>query len=109
MVEQNDGTATLEQQRKVNPGSEPLRERTDVVSTTIEDKAHLPNAPQGGTGASGVALEELPADVSDAAQDGEEFYKELARYNAERRPETSSWKTTQDDELPQDTSSTAGD
>jgi hypothetical protein len=103
--QKNDGMATLSERREMN--SEPLGERSDKVSTTIEDKAHLPAAPQGGTGASRVAIEGLDGKMADAVQADEKFYDELDDYNAEREPETQSWKTTRDDDLPVDTSTTA--
>jgi hypothetical protein len=103
--EKNDGTSTLSEQREMN--SAPIGARSDKVSTTIENKAYLPAAPQGGTGASRVTFEELGDNMADAVQADEKFYDELDAYSAERKPETTSWKDTEDDDLPVDTSSTS--
>jgi hypothetical protein len=105
MPEQNDGTNALDQGRM---SADPMRgKRSDVVSTTIEGEGHLTAAPTGGTGATRVSFEEMPSGMAEALQANEGFYEELGAYNAERKPETSSWKETEDDEVPTDTSTTA--
>ncbi len=108
MPEPNDGTNALDQGRM---SADPIRgERTDVASTTLEGEGkHLPAAPQGGTGASRMTLEKMPAGMADAVQEGASFYSALEDYNSERKPETEGWQETEDDPLPRDESSTARD
>ncbi len=92
-TQQYDGMSDLPEEREMN--SDPLGERSDVVSTTIERRGDYPNGTVPGSkmtleGYSDEGGPDLNSDFDDAAR------RELEEYQDES-------------DLPRDTSSTAKD
>ncbi len=102
-----DGLSEIDQGRI---SADALRgDRSDKVSTTVERRGDFPNTQGPISSEQRTVVTPLTDEQATALQEDEQSPDELGRYNDERRPETQSWKTTQDDDLPVDTSTTADD
>jgi hypothetical protein len=107
----------LEENNQGAMSSEGQRARSDAGLKEIQRRGDLPNASGPIGGEQRMGLSRYDADPAagvakfDDLQSGpksadtgelvEVFYDELERYNAERAPVTTGWKTTEDSPLPQ--------